>query len=69
VPIKPTKDNVKDEMIRPIMQALYPEKKSTTQLTTVEMQEVYEVCNRATAQKLGISIEWPSNQPWGQNES
>jgi hypothetical protein len=69
VPIRPNKDNVKEEMIKPIMKALYPEKESTTQLTTKEMQEVYEVCNRATAQKLGISIEWPSNQPWMLDEA
>jgi hypothetical protein len=44
------------------MSALYPGKESTTELTTKEINELYEVINRATAEKLGISIEFPSNE-------
>ncbi len=34
VPIKPTKENVKEEMLRPVMKALYPHIESTSELTT-----------------------------------
>ncbi|CAN8141896.1 hypothetical protein THIOSC13_810009 [uncultured Thiomicrorhabdus sp.] len=34
IPIKPTAENVKETMIKPIMNALYPGKESTTELTT-----------------------------------
>lgn len=66
VPIKPTKENVKETMVRPVLNALYPDIKSTTEVTTVQMQELYEVLNRATAEKLGISIPWPSEESLSQ---
>ena len=62
VPIKPTKENVKSEMLHPVMRAMYPDKKSTTELSTVEMQELYEVMNRFTAERWGVSIPWPSEE-------
>lgn len=69
VPIKPTMENVKSEMVDPVMKALYPEIDSSAKLTTVQIQELYEVMNRATAERLGISIEFPSNHDWGQDEN
>ncbi len=59
VEITPTAENVKQTMIKPVMRALFPEIKSTAQLTTTQIQQVYEVLNRATAERLGVSIEWP----------
>ncbi len=59
LPIKPTAENVKENMVRPVMIALYPEIKSTTDLDTKQMQELYEVLNRATGERLGIYVEWP----------
>jgi len=60
VDITPTPENVKETMIKPVMTSLFPDKKSTRELSTKEIQQVYEVMNRATAERLGISIEWPS---------
>lgn len=60
VPIKPTKENVKEEMLKPVMKALWPNKKSTTELSSAEIGELYEVMNAATAGRLGISVLWPS---------
>jgi hypothetical protein len=68
VPIKPTMENVKSEIVDPVMKALYPEVDSSAKLTTLQIEVLYEVVNRATAQKLGISIEFPSNHDRGQNE-
>ena len=62
VPIKPTKDNVKAEMGHPIMKAMYPEAKSTADLETDQISELYEVMNRFTAQRLGISVEFPCDE-------
>lgn len=61
LPIKPTMDNVKENMFKPVMTALYPDKESTTELTTKEMHECYQVFNEALAQRLGVSAEWPSH--------
>lgn len=61
VPIQPTKENVKAEMVHPVMRAMYPEIESTAELSTMQMQALYEVINRATAERLGISVPWPSD--------
>ena len=62
LPIKPTMENVKENMFKPVMSALYPDKESTTELTTTEMQECYQVFNEAIAQRLGVSADWPCEQ-------
>ena len=50
--------SVKEFLWRPIQKAI-TEKDSTAKLNTQEISEVYEVINRHTAQKLGISVPWP----------
>lgn len=62
VEITPTPENVKETMIRPIMKALFPDVTSTAQLTTKQINQVYDVVNRATAERLGVSIEFPSEE-------
>ena len=62
IPIQPTKENVKENMLRPVMKAMYPDKNSTTELTTKETMALYEVMNRATAERLGISVPWPCKE-------
>lgn len=52
------KDRVKDLWWRELQKAQFG-KKSTTQLTTLEIQQVYETMNRSLA-GLGIHIAWPS---------
>lgn len=63
VPIQPTKDNVKSEMWDRVQMALFPEIDSSRKLSTRQIQQVYENMNRFTAQKFGISVEWPSEEP------
>ena len=63
VPIAPTKENVKEEMIRPGLKAMFPELESTSKLTTVQMQQLYEQMNLFTSERLGVSVEWPSEEP------
>ena len=60
VPIKPTMENVKELMFKPYMNAMYPDIESTADLSTEQMQEVYEAFNAAIADKLEVSAEWPS---------
>lgn len=35
-------------------------KESTTELTTVEVQEVYEILNRFLGEKWGVHVPWPN---------
>ena len=60
LPITPTKENVKANIVKPVMAALFPEIESTADLTSKQMCELYETMNMATSERLGISVRWPS---------
>lgn len=60
IPTAFTKENVKELLFKPVMHSLYPDKTSTTQLEKIEVSDVYEVMNRATAMKFGVSLPFPS---------
>lgn len=53
------KDSICDQLWRPIEKAVIGEE-STTELSTKDVSEVYEILNRHTAEKLGVSVAWPS---------
>jgi len=53
-----TPELVKELMWRRVQEAMFG-KKSTTELTTKEVNEVYEVVARFLADKQGIVIEFP----------
>jgi len=60
VPISPTKENVKTEMCHKVMFAMFPEKESSADLSTVEMCQFYDQMNLFTSERLGVSVPWPS---------
>ncbi len=60
LPVRFTKENLKDDVIRPMMTAMYPDKTSTTQLTTKEVQAIYEQVDQVIASRTGVHVEWPS---------
>ena len=53
-----SKLTVKDYLWRPIEQALIG-KESTEDMDNVEVSAVYDVLNRHTASKLGVSVPFP----------
>ena len=55
-----TKESVKEHLFKPILELMTNET-STTKMDTVDPSAVYETLNRYTASKLGVSVEWPSN--------
>ena len=61
LPIRLTPELVKDCIFRVIMHAMYPDYESTTQLSTTEIQNVYETMNAATGERFGVSMPWPSD--------
>jgi len=63
LPVSFTKENTKKYIFHRVMRSLYPDIDSTADLTTVQMQDVYENVNRITAEQWGISVPWPSNEP------
>lgn len=60
VPIAPTKENVKTEMCHKVMFAMFPEKQSSADLSTVEMCQFYDQMNLFTSERLSVSVPWPS---------
>ncbi len=56
-----TADRAKEFLWRPIQKAVL-EKESTTEPTTSELVQVYEVLNRHLATKFGVSVPWPTGR-------
>jgi len=59
VDISWTPESVKEYLWKGVQDAMF-QKKSTTELNTDEITKIYEVINRHTAEKHGISIPFPS---------
>lgn len=55
------KTSVKQHIWRPVQEAMV-NKRSTTQLDTPEVSEVYEVLNRHLSQEFGLHIPFPSRE-------
>ena len=54
-----TKSSIKEYIWRPI-QEVQLSKKSTTDLTTKEIDEVFETINRHLGEKFGVHVPFPS---------
>ena len=55
-----TAETVKANLWSPI-QRVYAQKDSTTELTTVEVNKIYEVLSRHLSEKTGVFVEFPNN--------
>ena len=51
--------SIKEYLWRPIMKAQCG-KESTTELTTKEIDQIFDVINRHLSEKFGLFVEWPS---------
>ena len=67
VSIDPEPEIIWQTMVRPVMKIMFPDiewkdpnRPSSTELDTKQMSELYEVMNRSTAEGLGISMSFPS---------
>jgi hypothetical protein len=60
-----TQDTVKELIFKKIVKAIL-NKDSTADLNTTEVSRVYQVCNKFTSDRMGISIEFPSRFGSGQ---
>lgn len=54
-----TKDSVKTFLWKPLLKAM-TNKDSTEDMTSKEVNEVYEVLDRHLAEKFGVSVDFPS---------
>jgi len=68
LPVSMTPELVKEYLFKRIMSTMYPDKESTTELDTVEIQAVYENMNNATGQLFSISMDWPSEESMSESQ-
>ena len=54
-----TPQAIKEQLYRPIMLAQLA-KRSTTEITTVEIDAVFDTINRHLGEKFGITVDFPS---------
>lgn len=52
-------DLIKDLMWRPLQKAMF-DVDSTAKMKRADYTKVYDVLNRHTSSKLGVSVQWPS---------
>lgn len=57
-----TPESIKENIWKPVQEAMY-KKQSTTELTKKEIDKVYEQINQLLAEKWGVSVPFPSNEP------
>jgi len=61
------KSSVKERLYKPILEA-YKGKKSTTDMTTKEIEEMLDILTRHLGKKFGVSCDFPSVETLMQNE-
>jgi len=62
VPVRFTGDNLKENCLKPLMNARHPDKTSTTELTTIEIQDLYTELDQIISERSGCHVEWPSEE-------
>ena len=60
LPVSWTESNVKELIWKPVQRALYPKKRSTTQLEKKDVNEVFENITRAIGERTGVTVPFPS---------
>ncbi len=62
LPVRYTGENLKEHVLKPYLNALWPDKDSTTQLSTAELKMLYEDLDVIIAERSGCHVEWPSEE-------
>lgn len=60
IPVPCTQENIKENVYKNIVHALYPDKTSTTELTTKQVNDVYHVMNKWLGEEFEVHVPWPS---------
>jgi len=54
-----TAENIKNHIWRPV-QDIFLDKKSTTELTTSDIDRIYDIINKRLGEKFGVHVDFPS---------
>ena len=57
-----TQNNIHALIVHPLMAALYPDKTSTAQLSTTEIQDIYLRADQIISERTGVTVPWPSEE-------
>jgi len=57
-----TQENIHAMIIHPLLTALYPDKTSTAQLTTTEIQDIWIRADKVISERTGVTIPFPSEE-------
>ena len=57
-----TKDSVKEHIFKRIMQAMFPEKTSSRQLSKIEWCAIAEVMTQQLGERTGVYVPYPSEE-------
>ena len=57
-----TKESIKEVLYRPIMVAML-DKRSTAEMDTKEVSDVWDVLNRHLGEHFGVNLPFPSDEP------
>lgn len=60
LPIAYTQHNLKELVVKPVMNALYPDITSTTQLTTKQLTHLYQYLDYVISERSGVHVEFPN---------
>ena len=63
LPLYYTEGNLKEKVVHPYMEGLWPAITSTAALSTTQIQELYQCLDYIIAERSGVSVPWPSNEP------
>ena len=59
VPVLYTMENLKENVVHPMMEHLYPDVKSTKKLNMEQISELYKHLDQVVSERTGVHVEFP----------
>jgi hypothetical protein len=62
VPVLYTMENLKENVVHPMMQHLYPDVKTSKRLNTEQMSFLYKHIDQVVSERTGVHVEFPHDE-------
>jgi len=63
-----TQPNIHALIVHPLLAALYPDKTSTAQLSTTEIQDIWMRADKVIEERTGVAVDWPSEESMSESQ-
>jgi len=63
-----TQQNIHALIVHPLLAALYPDKTSTAQLSTTEIQDIWMRADKVIEERTGVAVDWPSEESMSESQ-